>query len=95
MKKRFIFIANLILVSTVFISCSNFNVFKDITFGSDMESVENILKQGRIKYKTYPAAPMMDIDVENPEEILHIMSYITNLGTAKHSIVLSSPKVKE
>ena len=34
-------------------------------------------------------------DLEIPEEILHIMSYITNLGTAKHSIVLSSPKVKE
>ena len=34
-------------------------------------------------------------DVEIPEEILHIMSYITNLGIAKHSIVLSSPKVKE
>ena len=34
-------------------------------------------------------------DVEKPEEILHIMSYITNLGIAKHSIVLSSPKVKE
>ena len=32
-------------------------------------------------------------DVEIPEEILHIMSYITNLGTAKHSIVLSSPKL--
>ena len=30
-----------------------------------------------------------------PEEILHIMSYLTNLGIAKHSIVLSSPKVKE
>ena len=73
MKKRFIFIANLILFSTVFISCSNFNVFKDITFGSDMESVENILKQGRIKYKTYPAAPMMDIDVENPEEIANAL----------------------
>ena len=34
-------------------------------------------------------------DVEIPEEILHIMSYITNLETAKHSIVLSSPKAKE
>ena len=34
-------------------------------------------------------------DVEIPEDILHIMSYITNLGTAKHSIVLSSLKVKE
>ena len=34
-------------------------------------------------------------DVEIPEEILHIMSYITNLVIAKHSIVLSSPKVKE
>ena len=32
-------------------------------------------------------------DVEIPKEILHIMSYITNLGTAKHSIVLSSPKL--
>ena len=34
-------------------------------------------------------------DVEIPEEILHIMSYTSNLGTAKHSIVLFSPKVKE
>ena len=34
-------------------------------------------------------------DVEIPEEILHIMPYMSNLGTAKHSIVLSSPKVKE
>ena len=34
-------------------------------------------------------------DVEIPEEILLIMPYMSNLGTAKHSIVLSSPKVKE
>ncbi len=59
----------MILFSTVLISCSKFNVFKDISFGSDMESVENILQQSQIKYKTYPAAPMLDIDLENPEEI--------------------------
>jgi hypothetical protein len=34
-----------------------------------MKNVENILSQNKIKYKTYPAAPMLDIDLENPEEI--------------------------
>ena len=34
-------------------------------------------------------------DVEIPEEILLIMSYMSNRGTATHSIVLSSLKVKE
>ena len=69
MKKIFIFVGSLILFSVLLISCSNFNVFKDITFGSDMKNVENILSQNKIKYKTYPAAPMLDIDLENPEEI--------------------------
>ena len=34
-----------------------------------MKNVEKILSQNKIKYKTYPAAPMLDIDLENPEEI--------------------------
>ncbi len=69
MKRLFIFIASLVLVSAVFTSCSDYNVFRDVALGSDMESVENVLKQNSVKYKTYPAAPMLDIDVENPEEI--------------------------
>ena len=69
MKRIFIFVGSLILFSVLLISCSNFNIFKDITFGSDMKNVEKILSQNKIKYKTYPAAPMLDIDLENPEEI--------------------------
>ena len=44
MKKLFPFV-NLVLFSVLLISCSDFNVFKDVAFGSDMESVENILAQ--------------------------------------------------
>ena len=70
LKKLFISVAGLFLFSPLLISCSNFNVFRDITFGSDMENIENILSQNGIKYKTYPAAPFIDsIDLENPEEI--------------------------
>lgn len=69
MKRIFIFVGSLILFSVLLISCSNFNIFKDIPLGSDMKNVEKILSQNKIKYKTYPAAPMLDIDLENPEEI--------------------------
>ena len=69
MKIKFSFTAGIILFSTLFISCSNLNVFNDINFGNDMESVESILKQKRIKYKTYEAAPFLDIDISDHEEI--------------------------
>lgn len=70
MKKLFPFV-NLVLFSVLLISCSDFNVFKDVAFGSDMESVENILAQKKIKYKSHLAAAQefLDIDLENTEEI--------------------------
>ena len=79
LKKLFISIADLFLFSPLLISCSNFNVFRDITFGSDMENIENILSKNRIKYKTYPAAPFIDsIDLENPEEITDRVAAVKN-----------------
>ena len=70
MKKLFPFV-NLVLFSVLLISCSDFNVFTDVAFGSDMESVENILAQKKIKYKSHLAAAQefLDIDLENTEEI--------------------------
>ena len=73
MKKIFVTFAGLIIFLSVFTSClpasEKFNVFKSITFGSDIESVENILNKYKIKYsKLWPAAGF-EIDADNPEEI--------------------------
>lgn len=69
MKKRLLKIIQSVLLASLSFSCSQYNVFKDVALGSDMESVENILSKNKIKYKSYPAAPLFDIDLDNPQEI--------------------------
>lgn len=84
MMKKFC-ISVLVFFALFATSCSDFHVLKDISLGSDYETVRNVLAQNKIKYTDYEAGGFLagSYDCRNAEEIADLIveqSQVTMLG---------------